>query len=135
MSARPLVAVALLLAGCVHYPSIEGVGGVRIRPEKGRAVRDGDGYAVYFEISSTGKFGDTLVGATTIVTWQAKLVDGSGDPIGEVEIPGATTVVFAPGTPHVVLRDLTRPLTRGETIIVTLLFAKSGAIGVATLIE
>ena len=135
MIARALVAVALLLAGCVHYPSVEGIGGVRIRPDKGRAVRAGDGYAVYMEIVSTGKFGDLLIGATTTVAQQARLVNAGGDPRGTIDIPGATTVVFAPGGPHLLLTDLTRPLATGETIIITLLFAKSGGIGVVTLVE
>jgi copper(I)-binding protein len=52
-----------------------------------------------------------------------------------LEIPGATTVKFAPGGPHVVLADLQRPLARGETFIVTLRFEKSGGIGVLTVVE
>jgi copper(I)-binding protein len=35
----------------------------------------------------------------------------------------------------VVLADLQRPLTKGETFIVTLQFEKSGGIGVVTVVE
>jgi copper(I)-binding protein len=42
---------------------------------------------------------------------------------------------FTPDGPHVVLSDLVRPLLAGETIIVTLVFEKSGGIGVITTVE
>ena len=49
--------------------------------------------------------------------------------------PGATTMSFTPEGPHVVLSELTRALTPGETTIVTLIFEKSGGIGVITTVE
>jgi copper(I)-binding protein len=50
-------------------------------------------------------------------------------------VPGATTMKFGADGPHIILDDLTRPLTPGETIIVTLLFQKSGGVGIVTLVE
>jgi hypothetical protein len=55
-----LAALALLLGGCVHYPTVEDIGGVRIRTENGKAVRQGEAVVVYFDVVSTGKFGDTI---------------------------------------------------------------------------
>jgi copper(I)-binding protein len=52
-----------------------------------------------------------------------------------MEGPGATLVKFGPDGPHVVLADLHRPLTRGETFVVTLQFEKSGGIGIVTVVE
>jgi hypothetical protein len=129
-----LAALALLLAGCVYYPTIMDAGGTRIRTENGRAVREGAGAHVYFDVNSTGKYGDTIVGVVAPVAKQAQVVDGT-IPVPRLEIPGATTVKFAPGGPHVVLADLQRPLTKGETFIVTLQFEKSGGIGVVTVVE
>jgi copper(I)-binding protein len=129
-----LAALALVLAGCVQYPTIMDVGGTRIRTENGRAVREGAGALVYFDVNSTGKYGDTIVGVATPVARQAQVVSG-GTPAARLEIPGATTVKFAPGGPHVVLAELQRPLTKGETFIVTLQFEKSGGIGVVTVVE
>jgi len=126
-------ALALLLAGCVHYPTVMDSGGVRIRTENGRAVRQGDGLVVSCDIASTGKYGDVIVSVTTPVARQAQLVNGRGAPLGEV--PGATTVHFTPAGPHIVLTDLQRPVERGETFIVTLMFQKSGGIGIVTLLE
>jgi copper(I)-binding protein len=130
------LAVALALtAGCVNYPTVMEAGGTRVRPDKGRAVRQADRAAVYFELRSTGKYGDVITGVYSPVARQAALVDAAGAPVARVEVPGATTVSFTAGGPHVVLSDLTRPLTPGETIIVTLLFEKSGGIGVITTVE
>jgi copper(I)-binding protein len=130
-----LTALVLLLAGCVHYPTIMDIGGTRIRTENGRAVREGDRAHVLFDIVSTGKFGDVIVGTAAPVAKQAQLVDGSGAPLTRLEIPGATTVKFAPDGPHIVLADLQRSLVPGETFIVTLTFEKSGGIGIVTVVE
>ena len=130
-----LAALALLLGGCVHYPTVEDIGGVRIRTEKGRAVRQGETVLVYFEVISTGKFGDTIDSVAAPVARQARLVDAVGAQMTPLEVPGATTLKFAAEGPHIVLDELTRPLTPGETIIVTLLFQKSGGVGIVTLVE
>ena len=130
------LAVALLLtAGCVNYPTVMDAGGTRLRPDKGRAVRKADTAVVYFEIKSTGKYGDVITAVYSPVARQAALVDGAGDPLKRVEVPGSTTMSFKPEGPHVVLSELTRSLTPGETIIVTLMFEKSGGIGVITTVE
>jgi copper(I)-binding protein len=130
-----LAALVLLLGGCVHYPSVVDVGGVRIRTEAGRAVIAGDRANVSFEVDSTGKFGDVIVGVTTPVASQAQLVDATGAPLPRLEIPGATTVKLTAEGPHVVLTGLQRPLVPRETFIVTLQFEKSGGIGVVTVVE
>jgi copper(I)-binding protein len=133
---RLALAVALLLtAGCVHYPSVNDAGGTRLRPEKGRAVRQGDSAQVFFDINSSGKFGDVITAVYSPVARQAGLVDGAGAPLARLEVPGATTMRFTAEGPHVVLSDLTRPLAAGETFIVTLVFEKSGGIGVITTVE
>jgi copper(I)-binding protein len=130
-----LAALALLLGGCVHYPTVEDIGGVRIRTENGKAVRQGEGVVVYFDVVSTGKFGDTIGSVAAPVAREARLVDAGGTPLANLEVPGATTMKFGADGPHIVLGDLTRPLTPGETIIVTLLFQKSGGVGIVTLVE
>jgi len=130
-----LAALLLLVAGCVHYPTIMDIGGTRIRTENGRAVRQEGRALVYFDISSTGKYGDVITGVTAPVAKQAQLVNGTGAPLTRLEIPGATTVKFAADGPHIVLADLQRPLAPGETFIVTLTFEKSGGIGIVTVVE
>jgi copper(I)-binding protein len=136
-AARPLLlGLALALSvGCVRYPTVTDSGGVRIRTENGRAVRQGSDVIVSCEIASTGKYGDVIVAVTTPVARQAQLVDGGGSPIRRLEVPGATTVRFTADGPHIVLADLQQPLERGETFVVTLMFQKSGGIGIVTLLE
>lgn len=130
-----LTGAALLVAACVHYPSVMDIGGTRITTENGRAARAGDGLDVYFDVRSTGKFGDAIVGVVAPIARQAALVDAGGAPVKRIDIPGAITVRFAPGGTHVALTGLTRPLVTGETVIVTLMFEKSGGVGIVTLIE
>ena len=130
-----LAALALLLGGCVHYPTVEDIGGVRIRTENGKAVRQGESVMVYFDVVSTGKFGDTIGSVAAPLARQARLVDAAGGALTALEVPGATTMKFVANGPHIILDQLTRPLTPGETIIVTLLFQKSGGVGIVTLVE
>lgn len=129
-----LLAVAGLLGGCVYYPSVREVGGVRFKPERGRLVRDGSNAVFYVELASTGRYGDTLLGASLPVAGRAQLV-AAGGPVDRLEVPGETVVVFGPGGPRVVFSDLTRPLSAGEVLIVTLNFAKYGNLGVISVVE
>jgi copper(I)-binding protein len=131
-----LAALIVLAAGCVHYPSVTDVGGVRLRTENGRAVREreGDRARVVFDVVSTGKYGDVITGVTAPVAQEARLVDAAGAPLARFEVPGAATVKFIPDGPHVILTGL-RPLAARETFILTLQFDKSGGIGVVTVVE
>ncbi len=128
--AAAVLLCALMVAGCVHYPSVQDIGGIRIVPRHGRAVSRPNGALVYMELNSTGKFGDVLLSAFSPVAREAQLV-----PPGRLEVPGTTMVPLLPTGPHIVLNDLTRPLVQGESIIVTLVFEKSGNIGVITVVE
>ena len=126
---------AAALGGCVYYPTVMDVGGTRILPSKGRAVREGEGAVFYCQLHSVGKFGDTIIGVTSTVARDAKLVNGQGQPLKSLVIAGETTVTLAEKGTHVVLGDLKRPLVAGETIIVTLMLQKAGGLGVVTVVE
>ena len=137
MRRRPaaLVLLALLFGGCVYYPTIEDLGGIRIRPQNGRAVQHASGLAVYMDLDSTGKYGDAVVGATTDIAKTTALVVPAGLPPHRIEVPGATLVQFTPHGPHILLSDLTRAVASGEVVLVTLVFEKAGRIGVLTRVE
>jgi copper(I)-binding protein len=132
--APALLLVLLLLAGCVYYPTIEDTGGVRIRPQNGRAVRQGAGLAVYVDLASTGKYGDALVGVTA-PAGKGEIVDAAGAPIARLEVPGATTVALSAQGAHVRLSELKQAVVPGDVIVVTLVFERSGQIGVVTRVE
>lgn len=129
-----LLLSAWWLGGCVYFPSVREVGGVRFKPERGRLVRDGDGAVFYVELASTGKYGDTLLGASMPAARRAQLVSAAG-PVDRLEVPGETVFVFGPGGPRVVFSELTRPLSPGEVVIVTLNFVKYGNLGVISVVE
>lgn len=128
-------AAATVLGGCVHYPTVMDVGGTRVLPSKGRAVRDGGRLVFYCELQSVGKYGDTITGVTSPIARQAQIVDGTGATLSTLEIPGETTLQFVPNGTRIVLSDLTRPVGSGEVIIVTLRLQKAGGLGVVTLVE
>ena len=91
--------------------------------------------------SSTSRWSAPASSATSSRTWPRRWParpassSAGGAPLTQLEVPGATTMKFAADGPHIILDQLTRPLTPGETIIVTLLFQKSGGIGIVTLVE
>ena len=128
--------LALGVAGCVHYPTAPEVGGIRIRPHNGHAVRQPAGLVVYMDLDSTGKYGDTLVAVLAPgIAKTAMLLDQAGKPVSRLEVPGETQVkLFAEG-PRIVLTDLTRAPVQGEVIILTLVFEKMGNVGAITRIE
>ena len=127
--------MALAAAGCVHYPSVTDSGGTMLRTEKGRLVRQGEGAAVYFDLKSSGKYQDVILSVYTPVAKTAMLVDAGGQTLPRLEVPGAAVTSFVSSGPHVQLRDLTRPLAAGETVIVTLVFEKVGGLGIICVVE
>ena len=130
-----LTLAAFVVAGCVYFPSARDAGGVRFKPEKGRLVRQADGAVFAVELKSTGKYGDTLLAASAPIARRAQLVGSNGRPIDHFEVPGETVVKFGDGAPRVVFSQLTRQLTPGEVVIVTLNFAKYGNLGVISVVE
>lgn len=134
-AAVPALILLGLVAGCTYYPSVAHMGGVRLQPERARAVRSANEAVVYFRLRSTGKYGDVLTGAEAPMARRTELRDANGMAVAEIEIPGQTAVSFDEKGPRVVLGDLTRELTPGEVIIVTLRFQKSGPVGLVTAVE
>ncbi len=129
--------LALGVGGCVYYPTAPDLGGIRIRPHNGRAVRQPQGGLVlYMDLDSTGKYGDALVAVLApVIARQVLLVDQTGRPIPRLEVPGETRVSLFSEGPRIVLGDLTRPVVPGEILIVTLVFEKVGNIGAITKVE
>lgn len=125
----------LAFAGCYYYPTVIDVGGVRILPERGRVVRQDTGALFFVDINSTGKFDDVLTRVETPIAGRAELVGPAGTPLARLTVPGTTLVRLQPGAERVLLSELTRELKAGEVVIVTLVFEKSGAIGVVSPVE
>ena len=129
------LAVLFLAGGCVYYPTVADVGGVRIQPEHGRVVRSGDGALFFVDINSTGMFEDTLLSVETPIAKRAQLLDPSGAPVARLTVPGTSLVRLQPNGARVALTELTRELKAGEVVMVTLYFEKSGPFGVVSSVE
>ena len=152
---RPLsfLTALLLLAACVAPSSV----GPQLRVEKAWARPTASGStevmsgtpempgmsgsdatsAVYFMIVNDGGAADTLTGASSAVAKMAELHQTRfvGDvaemaPVARVDIPAHGQFEFKPEGYHVMLMGLTQELKVGETISLTLQFAKSGAVTV-----
>ena len=69
-----LALAVLPVAACTYYPTIRDAGGVRLQPEEGRLVRQENANAAVFHVllKSTGKFGDTLIGAEAPIARRAE---------------------------------------------------------------
>ena len=133
--ATPLVLVLLLFSGCTYYPSPADTGSPRLEPKNGRLVRTQGGAVCYLELANTGKFGDLLVSAESAAARSVTIVAANGASVSAIAIPGQSRLDFNPEGPRITLSDLTRPLTLGDGVIVTLVFAKSGRIGVVSRVE
>ena len=130
-----LLLLALLASGCVYYPTVEDVGGVRLMPEHGRVVREGDGALFFVDINSTGMFEDAIVRVETPIAKRAQLLTQTGETLAKIAVPPTTLTRLHSGGERVALSELTRELRPGEVVIVTLYFEKSGAVGVVSPVE
>ena len=133
--AVPLVLAMLLLSGCTYYPTVDDTGSPRLEPKNGRLVRTQGGAVCYLDLENTGKFGDLLVSAESAAARSVAIVAANGAPVRGIAIPGQSRLDFRPEGPRITLSNLTQPLTPGDGVIVTLVFAKSGRIGVVSRVE
>src|SRR5215468_5744526 len=92
-----LVGGGALLGGCVYYPTVEDVGGVRLQPEHGRIVREGDGALFFVDINSTGMFEDALVRVETPIAKRTQLLSQSGEPLARLLVPATGGMRLQPG--------------------------------------
>jgi hypothetical protein len=79
--AAPLVLIVLLLAGFTYYPTVGDTGSPRLEPKNGRLVRTEGGAVCYFDLESTGKFGDLLVSAESAAARRVAIVAANGAPV------------------------------------------------------
>jgi copper(I)-binding protein len=130
-----LLVGGLLVGGCVYYPTVEDVGGVRLVPEHGRIVRNSDGALFFVDINSTGMFEDAIVRVETPIAKRTQLLTQTGELLTRIAVPPTSLMRLHPGGERVALSELTRELKAGDVVIVTLFFEKSGALGVVSSVE
>lgn len=133
-----VVALALLASACA-IPAQRLVGGdLRVDGAWARAATTTDHpVAVYMRIVNSGSRADALVGAASNAagsvvlhrTYRADAVRMMR--VSSIEIPAGGSVTLAPNGLHVTLESPARLLRQGDSVTVTLSFARAGNISVA----
>jgi copper(I)-binding protein len=98
--------------------------------------------AAYLSVENKGRTADRLLRAASPVAGLVELHSMSMDgnimrmrAVPTVEVAPGAAVKFAPGSLHVMLQDLKRPLKKGERIPLTLTFAHAGEVKVELAVE
>jgi len=128
-----LLAVAMVAASLDGFSqqSCAQQSGIQVDHVWSRAAMAGHDGAVYLTITDTGP-PDTLTGVTTPVAAMADLHQSTVDngatkmrPVTSLPIESGKTVTLAPGGYHIMQMDLRQPLKEGDSLPVTLSFAKA----------
>ncbi|MEM7034843.1 MAG: copper chaperone PCu(A)C [Chloroflexota bacterium] len=134
-----LITLSVLAAQCSgssQNTHTDHEGGVHIMEPwaRGGATTDGNG-AIYFQVMNGGESDDVLVSvegdiANTLEIHETTMNENDVmqmTPLTTLGIPANETVALEPGGKHIMLLGLTKDLTPGETIDLTLNFEKAGA--------
>ena len=105
---------------------------------KGAAVAGG-----YMKITNTGTTPDRLTGGTTEAAKKFEIhemkMEGSVMKMRELsdglEIPPGATVELKPGSYHVMMMNLAKPLVKGERVKASLTFEKAGKVDIEFAVE
>ncbi len=88
--------------------------------------------SLYFTVVNTGGFTDTLTGVRTDVASAMLHTVVTEDGLSRMQhvtaiaVPASDSLRLVPGSYHVMLSQLQRPLQLGDTVVVTLEFTRSG---------
>jgi copper(I)-binding protein len=130
------LAATFALAG--HAGEVTRAGNLEIDTPWARASGGtGRPAAAYVTIRNTGDRADRLIGVATPAAGQPgvhAMVHEGGvmkmRPAGPLEIPPGGEVQLAPGGLHIMLMQLSAPLTEGESLPLTLVFETAGEVTV-----
>lgn len=97
----------------------------------------------YVKITNTGSTPDRLIGGSADVAGKFEVhemsMDGGVMKMRElkngVEIPPGATVELKPGSYHIMMMNLSRPLAKGDTVKGSLTFEKAGKVDVEFTVE
>jgi copper(I)-binding protein len=140
---RSLLMIALLgLAASPAASADFAAKGLTIGHPWTRPAGQGGTGAGYLTIANTGKAADVLIGVETPAARSASVHRSAmaGEvmtmrPMAALAIAPGQTVSLQPGGDHIMMVGLTRALSQGEKIPVTLVFQKAGRIQIALLVE
>src|SRR5258708_7328849 len=134
MNIRPLIpALLVTLAATTAYAQDYKVGNLQISQPWVRATPKGAAVAGgYLRITNTGTTPDRLLGGSTDVAKRFEVHEMSMDNgvmkmrelKNGLEIPPGAAVELKPGSHHIMMQELARPLATGQRVKASLTFAK-----------
>lgn len=92
--------------------------------------------AAYFRVMNDGSVDDTLYrveavdGRASMHDQEARAGRQAMVPILSAVLPAGTMLRFAPGSQHVMIEGVQRPLAAGDSLVMTLYFRRAGSIPV-----
>jgi copper(I)-binding protein len=126
---RLLLAALLILPLAAHAE-----GGIALTDAFTRAAATGGIGGAFVTIANTGA-ADRLIGAASPDAAKADLHESLSDngimkmrPVSGIDVPAGATVKLVPGGYHIMLMGLKHALVAGESIQLTLTFAKAGQV-------
>ena len=146
---------ALLLASCHSAPEADApaateaaaqtvTGAIAINAPWSRETAKGqDAGGAFMTIANNGNEADRLIGGSTPVAGDVQVhtvsMDGGVMRMRQLsdglEIPAGQSVTLKPGSFHIMLMQLKRPLAKGEAVPLTLQFEKAGDIDVELAVQ
>ena len=126
-------AAALLSAASVYAADVK-VGSLSIDDVWARSGQPGQVSAAYFEVKNHGA-SDKIVSAScdcakATELHDMKMLDGTMKmvPVASIDVPANGDMKLKPGSYHVMLIGLNRPLVDGETLPIQVKFEKAGEV-------
>src|SRR5579875_585743 len=133
-----IIAFAVVLGLAAATPALAAAGepSIEVSAAWARATPGGaKTAAAYMTITNKGTADDRLLAVSTSVAKTASLHKTESDngimkmaPVKALAVKAGSTLVFKPGSYHVMLMGLSAPLKAGETFPMTLVFEKAGKI-------
>jgi copper(I)-binding protein len=133
---RFVIAAATLCAATAVFAHDVKIGDIKIDDAWARTGQPGQVSAAYFEVKNKGA-ADKIVSAhcdcaKATELHDVKMVDGAMKmvQIPSMDIPAKGELKLKPGSYHIMLINLNRPLVAGETLPIKVKFEKSGEVTV-----
>lgn len=115
------------------------LGDLRIEPGYVNASPAGDGGSAYFTIWNAGSLPDTLASVTVpgASTAQLHALTGAGrmTALEHAVVPAAGVLALRPGEAHLMFEGMARQIRLGDTLAISLRFARAGGVTVPLVVE
>ena len=130
-----------VLALCLPLTALAQQGGIQVQHAWSRPAMAGHTGVVYLTITDHGA-PDQLTGVASIDADKAELHQSFNDngvmkmrPVASLPIPSGKSVTLQPGGYHIMLMGLKHALSAGDSVPLTLDFAKAGQVKVVAMVE